>query len=184
MGKPDITPYLQSIQAQPCSNIVWRHYSELCRNDYNPNRVYTEEMRLLLLSILEDGWTHPVLVASPDPETGLYPIIDGEHRWRASHSPELYVKYGGFLPTVLVPADRVGRMMSTVRHNRARGQHLVLPMAEMVCEMRDTGVPQEFIMRGLGMEAEEVTRLCNQAGMPATHGNTEFSTAWVTDPES
>jgi hypothetical protein len=58
-------------------------------------------------------------------------------------------------------------MMSTIRHNRARGTHAVVRMAEIVRGMVDDGVPAREIQKRLGMEREEVTRLINRAGMPA-----------------
>jgi ParB-like chromosome segregation protein Spo0J len=75
----------------------------------------------------------------------------------------------------------VHRMMSTIRHNRARGTHAVLPMAEIVRTMVAEGVEKADIMRRLGMEDEEVERLEDRAGMPEQVGRerVDFGKSWV-----
>jgi ParB-like chromosome segregation protein Spo0J len=71
-------------------------------------------------------------------------------------------------------------MMSTIRHNRARGTHGVLRMADIVRRMVDEGVPERTIQKRLGMEREEVQRLVNRAGMPAQVGRGRgLNKAWV-----
>jgi hypothetical protein len=85
------------------------------------------------------------------------------------------------VPVVVVGLDPVHRMMSTIRHNRARGTHAVVRMAEIVRRMTDEGVPQRAIQKRLGMESEEVVRLLNRAGMPAQVRKVApgFNKAWV-----
>lgn len=86
---------------------------------------------------------------------------------------------GGMVPVVEVRLDATHRMMSTIRHNRARGTHAVLRMAEIVRGMVDDGVPEKEIRKRLGMESEEVIRLVNRAGMPTQAGGGSFNKAWV-----
>jgi ParB-like chromosome segregation protein Spo0J len=85
------------------------------------------------------------------------------------------------VPVVIVDFDPAHRMMSTIRHNRARGTHAVLPMAEIVRTIAADGVAQDDIMRRLGMEDEEVERLIDRAGMPeqVARERQEFGKAWV-----
>ena len=78
-----------------------------------------------------------------------------------------HVLTGGLVPTAQVLLDPVHRMMSTIRHNRARGTHAVVRMADIVRGMVAEGVPAREIQKRLGMEREEVTRLVNRAGMPS-----------------
>ena len=47
-------------------------------NDYNPNMVLEENLKLLERSILNNGWTAPIVV------TKDLVIIDGYHRWLVS----------------------------------------------------------------------------------------------------
>ena len=68
---------------QPLDNITWLHRDKLKANSYNPNRVAKPELKLLKLSIIEDGWTQPI-VANKD-----YTIVDGYHRWTVSGEKEI-----------------------------------------------------------------------------------------------
>jgi hypothetical protein len=163
------TVALRDRESEPVSRIVWRERSELTANDYNPNRVAPPELELLILSILEDGWTQPIVIL-PDGA-----IVDGFHRWMVSVDPRLVERYGGWVPTATIEADPVHRRMSTVRHNRARGTHAVMPMAEIVRDIAQT-TSRDDIMRRLGMEDEEVARLLDRSGMPVQAGRIE--TQW------
>jgi ParB-like chromosome segregation protein Spo0J len=151
------------------------HRDELKPNTYNPNKVAPPELELLIVSIMEDGWTQPV-VALPDNT-----LVDGFHRWHVSADPRLIALYGGMVPVAYAPLDPLHRQMSTIRHNRARGTHGVIPMADIVRGMVDEGVTKQQMMTRLGMEAEEVDRLVDRAGMPDKVRRIQetYSKAWV-----
>jgi len=154
-----------SVAEQPVSRVRWLPREQLRGNSYNPNHVAAPELELLVVSILEDGWTSAI-VTLPEDKDGSFQIVDGFHRWTVSADPRLLALTGGQVPTVQVRLDPVHRMMSTIRHNRARGTHAVLKMAGIVRSIADDGVPQRQIQKRLGMESEEVVRLVNRAGMP------------------
>ena len=59
----------------PLSSLQWVDRDQLKPNDYNPNKVNRENLKLLVQSVLTNGWTLPIVVR-PD-----YTIIDGFHRW-------------------------------------------------------------------------------------------------------
>lgn len=166
-----------SIELQPVSQVRWLHRDLLKANDYNPNVIAPPELELLKLSILEDGWTCPI-VTLPE-QNGRYQIVDGYHRWKISSDPQVYALTGGLIPTVQVALDPIHRQMSTIRHNRARGTHGVLRMADIVRGMIADGVSEKELMKRLGMEREEVARLNNRAGMPDQIKTTSFNNAWV-----
>lgn len=166
-----------SIDSQPISQVRWIHRDLLEPNNYNPNAIAPPELELLKLSILEDGWTCPI-VTLPE-QDGHYQIVDGYHRWKISSDPQIYALTNGLVPTVQVALDMVHRQMSTIRHNRARGTHAVLKMADIVRGMIADGVSEKELMKRLGMEKEEVTRLNNRAGMPNQIKAAEFNQAWV-----
>ena len=168
---------LSRIYAQPVSKVRWVSRDLLDANEYNPNCVAPPELELLKLSILEDGWTMPI-VTLPE-QDGRYQIVDGFHRWKISADPAIYNLTSGMVPTVQVALDPIHRQMSTIRHNRARGTHAVLRMAEIVRHMLADGVSQKELMKRLGMEREEVTRLNNRAGMPQKVGTQNFNQAWI-----
>jgi ParB-like chromosome segregation protein Spo0J len=169
-----------SVKNQPVNRVRWLPREKLRGNSYNPNHVAAPELELLIVSILEDGWTQPICVL-PAGDDGVHQIVDGFHRWTVSADPRVAALTDGQVPTVQVRLDPVHRMMSTIRHNRARGTHAVLKMADIVRSIVDDGVPQKQIQKRLGMESEEVVRLVNRAGMPTQVRKVApaFNKAWV-----
>jgi ParB-like chromosome segregation protein Spo0J len=166
---------MSKTQAQPVSQVRWLPRGQLRANAYNPNAVAPAELELLKLSILEDGWTQPIVVL-PDQT-----IVDGFHRWTVSADPRLRAMTDGLVPVVTIEADPLHRMMSTIRHNRARGTHAVLRMADIVRGMVEAGMDQAEVCRRLGMEDEELERLLDRAGMTVrgTNGAVTFGRAWT-----
>jgi pyridoxal biosynthesis lyase PdxS len=164
---------------QPVSSVEWIHRSKLNANSYNPNKQAPPESRLLKISLLEDGWTQPIVVFDDGSEVLV--IIDGEHRWRLSADPEVWAMTDGLVPIVRIKGDAGHRMMSTVRHNRARGEHGVLPMSEIVKHLLQSGYDNHDIQFLLQMESEEVERLAERAGLPAVtiRKKPEFGNGWV-----
>jgi len=69
--------------------------------------------------------------------------------------------------------------MSTVRHNRARGVHYVVSMAEIVEELVALDITEDEICRRLGMEPEEVRRLREHGTLPTRASGSGFSRAWT-----
>lgn len=160
----------------PVGDVRWVEPDTLRANAYNPNHVAPPELALLKLSIMEDGWTQPI-VARPDGE-----IVDGFHRWHlAMTDKDVLALGGGTVPVVrLAPGDNAHQMMSTIRHNRARGTHGVLKMADIVRALAgEMKVPPQEIMRRLGMEEEEVDRLQDARGMIARGSASAFAQGWV-----
>ena len=49
---------------QPLENLKWIKREDIKANKYNPNSVAPPEMELLKTSILEDGWTQPIVANS------------------------------------------------------------------------------------------------------------------------
>ena len=138
----------------PLSTLQWVDRDKVIPNDYNPNRVSKENLRLLTQSILSNGWTLPIVVR-PD-----YTIIDGFHRWTVAGEEPLKSMLGGKVPVVIVAhAEHSEDIYGTVTHNRARGTHLLEPMKKIVKELLDEGKSVEEIGKQLGMRAEEVFRL-------------------------
>jgi len=64
----------------PVSEVRWVPIGVVEVNDYNPNRVAQKEMKLLVTSILHDGYTQPIVTVR-DEKAGKYVIVDGFHRY-------------------------------------------------------------------------------------------------------
>ena len=139
----------------PLSSLRWVKRDMLRANDYNPNKVSEENLKLLVQSILTNGWTLPIVVR-PD-----YTIIDGFHRWTVSGREPLLSLLGGTVPVVIV--DHHGNesedVYGTITHNRARGTHLLEPMKAIVKKLMNEGKTVKEIGKQLGMKPEEVFRL-------------------------
>jgi ParB-like chromosome segregation protein Spo0J len=165
---------------QPVSNVQWVPLSKVKANDYNPNTVAKNEMRLLTVSILHDGYTQPV-VTIHDKERDIYVIVDGFHRYLVMKTNKKVSEMtGGLLPIVTIDKDLNDRMASTVRHNRARGTHSVDGMANMVFEMLDNGWSDSAICSELGMEVEELIRLKHVTGFSKLFEGIEYRQSWET----
>ena len=138
----------------PLSTLQWVDIKKLKPNDYNPNKVSKENLKLLTQSILTNGWTLPIVVR-PD-----FTIIDGFHRWTVSGEEPLFSLLQGKVPVVIVDhKDKSDDIYGTVTHNRARGTHLLEPMKAIVKNLLDDGKTVEEIGKQLGMKPEEVFRL-------------------------
>lgn len=146
-------------------------------NDYNPNAVAAEEMRLLHTSIAEDGYTQPT-VTIWDEELEKYVIVDGYHRYTTMRKYEdIRARTGGFLPVVVIDKPIEDRIASTVRHNRARGKHSVTGMGSLVFQMLQAGEGDAEICRKLGVDAEELARLKHVTGYSKLFKDMEYSKA-------
>lgn len=106
----------------PVYNVQAIPVEKIKANDYNPNRVAPPEMKLLEISIWEDGFTQPI-VCYYDKDKDEYIVVDGFHRFTTMlTSPRIYEREGGKMPVVVIDKPLGDRMASTIRHNRARGQ--------------------------------------------------------------
>lgn len=139
----------------PLSSLQWVDRNMLHANDYNPNKVSEDNLKLLVQSILTNGWTLPI-VCRPD-----YTIIDGYHRWTVAGREPLYSILGGKVPVVIVDhhGDQSADVFGTITHNRARGTHLLEPMKAIVKKLLAEGKSVKDIGKQLGMKPEEVFRL-------------------------
>ena len=154
-----ISENLSLTKDQPVDIVRWVPIEKVSPNDYNPNSVAKEEMRLLYVSIKQDGYTQPI-VTIWDEEKGLYVIIDGFHRYfTCKTNKDIFDRNHGMLPIVVLNKKINDRMASTVRHNRARGTHSVDGMANMVFSMLDNGWSDSDICNKVGLSPEETTPL-------------------------
>ena len=150
----------------PVDLVLWVPAQGVAANDYNPNTVAPPEMCLLELSITEDGYTQPVVTWE---EGDARETIDGFHRGEVGRTCEqVRVSTMGLLPVTTVNAsrtDRNDRMASTIRHNRARGQHQVSSMSEVVRDLAKRNWSDAKIAKNLGMEPDQVLRLKQISGL-------------------
>lgn len=165
---------------QPVDAIRWVPIEKVHANDYNPNAVAKNEMKLLHTSISHDGYTQPVVTVY-DPEEDRYVIVDGFHRYTTMRLHEdIRERCNGLLPVVVLDKEINDRMASTVRHNRARGKHSVTGMASMVFQMLENGWDDAAICAELGLEADELIRLKHVTGFSKLFEDVEYRNSWET----
>lgn len=147
-------------------------------NAYNPNSVAPPEMKLLYQSIKEDGYTMPI-VCYYLADIDRYEIVDGFHRYTIMKThKDIYEREDGKLPVVVIDKDISNRMASTIRHNRARGSHSIELMTSIVAELVEAGMSDAWILKNIGMDAEELLRLKQLSGLQALFKDKDFSKAW------
>ena len=158
-------------------NVIPVPIEKIQANTYNPNHVAPPEMKLLYDSIKEDTYTMPI-VCYYLPDVDKYEIVDGYHRYTVmlTHK-DIYEREHGLLPVVVIDKPLSDRMASTVRHNRARGAHDINLMTNIVAELKESGMSDAWILKHLGMDAEELLRLKQISGLAALFANKEFTKA-------
>lgn len=162
----------------PVYNVKPVPISKVQANNYNPNSVAPPEMKLLYKSIKEDGYTMPI-VCYYLKEIDRYEIVDGFHRYTVMlRHKDIFDREKGLLPVVVIDKDESNRMASTIRHNRARGTHSIELMTNIVSELTKAGMSDAWIMKHIGMDADEILRLKQLSGLASLFKNKEFSKSW------
>jgi len=135
-------------------------------------------MKLLELSIWEDGFTMPVVCYYLKDED-VYEIVDGYHRFTVMQQSErIREREKWLIPVVIIDKDITNRMASTIRHNRARGSHSIELMSNIVSELVEAGMSDGWILRHIGMDKDELLRLKQITGLASLFKDQEFSEAW------
>jgi ParB-like chromosome segregation protein Spo0J len=177
----EVSPF----KTEPVDCVLWVKNDSVYANDYNPNSVAPPEMELLRLSISNDGYTQPIV--SMDNNNGTREVIDGFHRNRVGKEcDDIQKRVHGYLPVVTIresQSDKNNRVASTIRHNRARGKHKVESMSEIVVDLKKRNWSDEKISKELGMDRDEVLRLCQISGLIELFSDKDFSMGWVPELE-
>lgn len=175
----EISPF----NTEPVDCVLWVKNDTVKANEYNPNAVAPPEMELLRLSISNDGYTQPIV--SMDNLDGTREVIDGFHRNRVGKEcNEIQSRVHGYLPVVTIRESQLGmndRVASTIRHNRARGKHKIDAMSDIVMDLKKRNWSDSKIAKNLGMDADEVLRLCQIGGLTELFSDKEFSKSWEVD---
>ena len=162
----------------PVYNVIRVPVEKIQANSYNPNAVAPPAMKLLYESIKQDGYTMPI-VCYHLPDEDKYEIVDGFHRYRIlKEHNDIYDREGGCLPVSVIDKPIENRMASTIRHNRARGSHSIELMTNIVAELVDSGMSDDWIAKNLGMDWDEILRLKQISGLASLFKDKEFGKSW------
>lgn len=158
----------------PVYNVIAVPIEKVVANEYNPNVVPPTEMKLLELSIWEDGYTMPCVCYYRAHED-CYELVDGFHRYMVMKtSSRIYNREHGLLPVSVIDKDISERMASTIRHNRARGVHSVELMTEIISELVKAGMSDSWIMKNIGMDRDELLRMKQISGLAELFASKKF----------
>lgn len=173
---------ISPMRNEPVDCVLWVKNEAVRANDYNPNSVAPPEMELLRQSIMEDGYTQPIVSFKEDE---FITVVDGFHRNRVGKEvKEVKERVFGRLPVVNINENKQGRsdrMASTIRHNRARGSHNIELMSTIVSELVEMGKGDVWICKHVGMSKDELLRMKQITGLASLFQNKEFSKAWEAD---
>lgn len=171
----DVSPF----KHHPVDLVIWEPAEQVLGNDYNPNVVAPPEMKLLAHSVRESGYTMPIVTHA---EEHCRVVVDGFHRSRVGKEDDaVRASTLGYLPVTSIRAeksDEASRIAATITHNRARGEHRVNDMSEIVRMLYNAGWRDNKIEKELGMDPDEVRRLKQMTGLAELFASREFSEAW------
>lgn len=164
---------------EPVDCVLWVKNEWVFANDYNPNAVASPEMELLKLSIESDWYTQPIVTME---EEDKRTVIDWFHRNRVGKEYDsIRDRIHWYLPVVTINKDREDRsdrMAATIRHNRARWEHKVESMSNIIMELKKRKWSDEKIGKELWMDKDEVLRLAQITWLAEMFADREFSIAW------
>lgn len=173
---------ISPMRNEPVDCVLWVKNDIVQANDYNPNSVAPPEMELLKQSIMEDGYTQPIVSFKEDDKIT---VVDGFHRNRVGKEiKEVSDRIHNRLPVVNInqwKQNRGDRMASTIRHNRARGSHNIELMSTIVTELVEMGKGDAWICKHVGMSADELLRMKQITGLASLFANKDFSQSWDAD---
>lgn len=137
----------------------WVEPDDLYPNDWNPNYMPDHRQDILVLSILDNGWTAPV-VAQHDGQ-----IVDGEHRWKLAKDERLRREEAltpdgvpaGYIPVFFVDQDEKAAMVATYQNNYARGNDDAQKLGQLLDNLEDE--QESFAATRMGVTESELDLL-------------------------
>ncbi len=173
---------ISPLKHHPVDCMQWVKSDAIEANEYNPNAVAPPEMQLLYESILNDGYTMPIVSFV---DTDIRRIVDGFHRRETERrNKDISESTLGYVPVTTIrdsQKDTGNRMASTIRHNRARGSHNIELMSQIVSELVEMGKGDAWICKHVGMSIDELLRMKQITGLASLFTNKDFSDSWVPD---
>ncbi|QFG05750.1 ParB-like nuclease domain protein [Bacillus phage 035JT001] len=164
----------------PIENIEWIDVDSIEANDYNPNVVMNQELKLLEFSIVKNGWIQPILVNQEAGQTG-FTIIDGFHRYTlAKQSKTLRERDKGKAPCVIMRLPEAERMLLTIRINRAKGTHVSYRMSDIIKKLiNEYNLDPKYIGQSIGATKAEIDLLMMEDVFKKLDiQNHKYSKAW------
>jgi hypothetical protein len=167
--------------------VEWVPREDLVPNTWNPNDMIDDKRRELKQSIMDNGWTQPIVR-----KAGTDQIIDGEQRWHVAgddriQKDETLTPDGvpaGCVPVFDLDADETQSRVATMQMNVATGEHDADALGEILSDFEKEGVLDETTER-LGMDEVSVDRLIERVEPPEEGGDPDemFDIPWGEDAD-
>lgn len=158
----------------PCANTLLVSRELIVANNYNPNFVVRDKMKLLEQSIRDNGFCFPIVTIFDEVEEKFI-IIDGFHRDTMGDPAWMDLDY---IPLVFLEHSITQRMAATIQFNKARGVHQVDLDAEVIRGLIEQGMTEEEITIHLGIDLETVHRYKQLTGIHELFKNANYSMSW------
>lgn len=161
----------------PCMNTLLVEIDKVVANDYNPNNVPSDKMKLLKQSIIDNGFCFPIVTIF-DNDLDKYVIIDGFHRYTTAKSLKM-----DKIPIVALDHDISKRMSATIQFNKARGVHSVDLDADVIKSLIQQGKTEIEISKHLGIDLETIHRYKSLTGILDLFKNNDYSRSWEVESD-
>jgi ParB-like chromosome segregation protein Spo0J len=158
----------------PCVNGILVLRPLVIANDYNPNHVSDDKMRLLHTSIISNGFCFPIITIWDYIEQ-IFIVVDGFHRYTIAGPNWLDMDY---IPIVVLDRDISQRMIATWQFNKARGNHEVDLDADLIRSLIQQGMSEEEISQNLEIDLDTVYRYKQLTGIAELFKNANYSMSW------
>lgn len=186
---------------------------DIVPQEANPNIQQEMAFKALQTSILNTGYTFPILISeNPLYEEGLdpkdkpsmrdknrrvtevrdpalrkhfkYQIVDGSHRFAAIlENEEIYKREEGKIPCIILRNKTPQELMSAeILMNSSRGTHTLDSMKEIVANLIDSGMSEDWIARNLYLEKEAIMRYKQLSGLASAFRDSNDFSKEVWDP--
>lgn len=140
---------------------------------------YTDEFEFKVFKQGKNRQITAEAILSHEEMEDAFEIVDGFHRYTTmKEHKDIYEREEGCLPVSVIDKPISDRMASTIRHNRARGSHDIGLMTNIISDLVDSGMSDAWIMKNIGMDADELLRLKQVSGLASLFKDKEFTTAW------
>ncbi|MBJ9134602.1 immunoglobulin-binding protein [Citrobacter farmeri] len=87
---------------EPIGCVQWVPTECVTANDYNPEAISLVEQKILELSLVQDGFTQPVVVTVGRTEDLHYHVMDGFQHYFISQKPILRKRLRGHIPVTII----------------------------------------------------------------------------------
>lgn len=128
---------------------------KVCVNSYNLNYVVVFEMKLLELSIWEDGYIM-FCVCYYIFDEDIYELVDGYYCYCVFKILKCVFEWEkGLFFVVVIEKDFLNRMVSIICYNCVCGIYSIELMVDIVVELIKVGMSDEWIKKNIGMDVDE-----------------------------